>query len=201
MREFEVRRLGLVDYLPTLEAMQEFTTTRAPDTPDEIWMLQHPPIYTYGLAGKVEHLPLETEFQVLKVDRGGQVTYHGPGQLVLYLLLDLRRSGTGVRELVRKMEQAVVDLLGNLGVTSCGRTDAPGVYVERAKIASLGLRVRRGCTYHGLALNVDMDLSPFLAINPCGYRGLAVTRTRDLGIEQSVEQLGEELILILKESL
>jgi lipoyl(octanoyl) transferase len=164
-------------------------------------MLQHPPVYTYGLAGKAEHLPLQSEFPVIKVDRGGQVTYHGPGQLVLYLLLDLRRSGTGVRELVMKMEQAVVDLLENHGVKSCGRPDAPGVYVDGAKIASLGLRIRRGCSYHGLALNVDMDLSPFLAINPCGYRGLEVTSTKTLGLDATLDELGEELILTLQEKL
>lgn len=201
MGEVVVKRLGTVDYLPTLEAMQEFTSSRNADTADEIWMLQHPPVYTYGLAGKTEHLPSKTEFPVIKVDRGGQVTYHGPGQLVLYLLLDLRRSGMGVKTLVGKMEQSVVDLLEHHGVKSCGKADAPGVYVGETKIASLGLRVRRGCTYHGLSLNVDMDLSPFLAINPCGYRGLEVTSAKKLGMEASPEALGEELIVILKEKL
>ena len=199
--EILVRRLGLAEYLPTFKAMQDFTSRRGPQTPDEIWMLQHPPIYTYGLAGRSEHLPASPEIPVLKVDRGGQVTYHGPGQLVLYLLLDLKRRNTGVRELVTKMEQAVIRLLENHGVPAESRRDAPGVYAGSAKIASLGLRVRRGCCYHGLSLNVDMDLSPFSMIDPCGYRGLEVTRTKDLGIGESAEALGEELVMILKEML
>ncbi len=199
--EILVRRLGLAEYLPTFEAMQDFTSARGPQTPDEIWMLQHPPIYTYGLAGRPEHLPLEPAIQVLKVDRGGQVTYHGPGQLVLYLLLDLKRRNTGVRALVTKMEQAVIRLLENHGVQAESRRDAPGVYAGSAKIASLGLRVKRGCCYHGLSLNVDMDLSPFSMIDPCGYRGLEVTRTKDLGIGESADRLGDELVAILKEML
>ena len=199
--EILVRRLGLAEYLPTFQAMQDFTSARGPQTPDEIWMLQHPPIYTYGLAGRPEHLPLEPAIQVLKVDRGGQVTYHGPGQLVLYLLLDLKRRNTGVRALVTKMEQAVIRLLENHGVQAESRRDAPGVYAGSAKIASLGLRVKRGCCYHGLSLNVDMDLSPFSMIDPCGYRGLEVTRTKDLGIGESADRLGDELVAILKEML
>ena len=199
--EILVRRLGLAEYLPTFRAMQDFTSQRGPETPDEIWMLQHPPIYTYGLAGRSEHLPLKPEIPVLQVDRGGQVTYHGPGQLVLYLLLDLKRRNTGVRALVTKMEHAVIGLLGNHGVQAESRKDAPGVYADGAKIASLGLRVRRGCCYHGLSLNVDMDLSPFSMIDPCGYRGLEVTRTKDLGIGASADRLGDELIMILKEML
>ncbi len=199
--EILVRRLGLAEYLPTFEAMQDFTSRRGPQTPDEIWMLQHPPVYTYGLAGRSEHLPLEPAIPVLKVDRGGQVTYHGPGQLVLYLLLDLKRRNTGVRALVTKMEQAVIRLLENHGVQAESRRDAPGVYAGNAKIASLGLRVKRGCCYHGLSLNVDMDLSPFSMIDPCGYRGLEVTRTKDLGIGESADRLGDELVMILKETL
>ncbi|MHB1101082.1 MAG: lipoyl(octanoyl) transferase LipB [Burkholderiales bacterium] len=199
--EILVRRLGLAEYLPTFQAMQDFTSRRGPQTPDEIWMLQHPPIYTYGLAGRSEHLPLEPAIPVLKVDRGGQVTYHGPGQLVLYLLLDLKRRNTGVRALVTTMENSVVRLLENHGVQAESRRDAPGVYAGSAKIASLGLRVRRGCCYHGLSLNVDMDLSPFSMIDPCGYRGLEVTRTKDLGIGESAEALGDELVMILKEML
>ncbi len=199
--EILVRRLGLAEYLPTFRAMQDFTSQRGPETPDEIWMLQHPPIYTYGLAGRAEHLPLKPAIPVLQVDRGGQVTYHGPGQLVLYLLLDLKRRNTGVRALVTKMEHAVIRLLGNHGVQAESRKDAPGVYADGAKIASLGLRVRRGCCYHGLSLNVDMDLSPFSMIDPCGYRGLEVTRTKDLGIGASADRLGDELIMILKEML
>ena len=199
--EILVRRLGLAEYLPTFQAMQDFTSERGPQTPDEIWMLQHPPIYTYGLAGRAEHLPLKPAIPVLQVDRGGQVTYHGPGQLVLYLLLDLKRRNTGVRALVTTMEHAVIRLLGNHGVQAESRKDAPGVYADGAKIASLGLRVRRGCCYHGLSLNVDMDLSPFSMIDPCGYRGLEVTRTKDLGIGESAEALGDELVMILKEML
>ncbi len=199
--EILVRRLGLAEYLPTFQAMQDFTSRRDPQTPDEIWMLQHPPIYTYGLAGRPEHLPLKPAIPVLKVDRGGQVTYHGPGQLVLYLLLDLKRRNTGVRALVTKMEQAVIRLLENHGVQAESRRDAPGVYAGSAKIASLGLRVKRGCCYHGLSLNVDMDLSPFSMIDPCGYRGLEVTRTKDLGIGESADRLGDELVAILKEML
>ena len=199
--EIFVRRLGLAEYLPTFQAMQDFTSARGPQTPDEIWMLQHPPIYTYGLAGRSEHLPLKPEIPVLQVDRGGQVTYHGPGQLVLYLLLDLKRRNTRVRALVTKMEQAVIRLLENHGVQAESRRDAPGVYAGSAKIASLGLRVKRGCCYHGLSLNVDMDLSPFSMIDPCGYRGLEVTRTKDLGIGESADRLGDELVMILKETL
>jgi lipoyl(octanoyl) transferase len=175
--------------------MQDFTAARTADTPDEIWLLQHPPIYTLGVAGKPEHLPRAANgIPVVRSDRGGQITYHGPGQLVIYLLLDLRRRGLGVRPLVRAMEGAVIDLLAAYGTAARGRNDAPGVYVGAAKIAALGLRIRNGCCYHGLALNVDMDLSPFDAINPCGYPGLEVTQTRDLGIADSLAALGEKLV-------
>lgn len=196
-----VRRQGLSEYLPVFEAMQEFTAKRGPETPDEFWLLQHFPVYTNGLAGRGEHLPLNPEIPVVKVDRGGQVTYHGPGQLVLYLLLDLKRRKMGVRELVTRMEDSVIELLSRYDVQAESKRDAPGVYVEGAKIASLGLRVKRGCCYHGLSLNVDMDLSPFSRIDPCGYRGLQVTRTKDLGIGKSVEELGDELVSILEEKL
>ncbi len=190
-----VRKLGLADYGPTWRAMQDFTAARTADTPDEIWLLQHPPIYTLGVAGKPEHLPRAANgIPVVRSDRGGQITYHGPGQLVIYLLLDLRRRGLGVRPLVRAMEGAVIDLLAAYGTAARGRNDAPGVYVGAAKIAALGLRIRNGCCYHGLALNVDMDLSPFDAINPCGYPGLEVTQTRDLGIADSLAALGEKLV-------
>ena len=199
--EIVVRRMGLVEYLPAFEAMQQFTSRRIGTTPDEFWLLQHFPVYTYGLAGRAEHLPLKPEIPVLKVDRGGQVTYHGPGQLVLYLLIDLKRRKIGVRELVTKMEDSVIELLGHCNVEAESRRDAPGVYVEGKKIASLGLRVRKGCCYHGLALNVDMDLSPFSMIDPCGYRGLEVTSARKLGIEKSVEELGDELSPILENKL
>ena len=190
-----VRKLGLADYGPTWRAMQDFTAARTADTPDEIWLLQHPPVYTLGIAGKAEHLPRAANgIPVVRSDRGGQITYHGPGQLVIYLLLDLRRRGLGVRPLVRAMEGAVIDLLAAYGTAARGRNDAPGAYVGAAKIAALGLRIRNGCCYHGLALNVDMDLSPFDAINPCGYPGLEVTQTRDLGIADSLAALGEKLV-------
>lgn len=188
-----IRRLGLVPFDPIWRAMQEFTTRRTPETCDEIWLLEHPPIYTLGLAGKPEHLLKKTAIPVVKTDRGGQVTYHGPGQIVVYLLLDLRRRRIGVRELVRKMEAAVIGLLAEQGVCAEGRVSAPGVYVNGAKIAALGLRVKNGCSYHGLALNVNMDLSPFLAINPCGYPGLQVTQTHDLGIGAGLPALSETL--------
>lgn len=190
-----VRRLGLVPYVPAWARMREFTATRNADTADELWLLEHPPVYTAGIAGKPEHWPrVDNGIPVVRVDRGGQITYHGPGQLVAYLLLDMRRRGIGVRPLVRQMEQAVINLLADFGVAAEGRTDAPGVYVGAAKIAALGLRVRNGCCYHGLALNVDVALGPFSAINPCGYPGLEVTRTRDLGIIDNRRQLGERLI-------
>lgn len=188
-----VRRLGLVDYEPTWRAMQAFTAKRTPETPDEIWLLQHPPVYTLGLNGKPEHLPEKTTIPVVKIDRGGQVTYHGPGQIVAYLLLDLRRLGLGVRELVRRMEQSVVELLANHRVSAEARVSAPGVYVSDAKIAALGLRIKNGCSYHGLAFNVDMDLAPFYAINPCGFPGLKVTQTRDLGIADDLDRLSDAL--------
>src|SRR5512143_1309424 len=180
-----VRRLGRRDYLPVWQAMQRFTDARTETTRDELWLLEHPPIFTVGLNGKPEHLLAPGDIPVVKVDRGGQVTYHGPGQIVLYFMLDLRRRGIGVRALVTLMEQAVIELLAGYNVNAESRKDAPGVYVEGAKIAALGLRVRHGCSYHGLALNVEMDLQPFARINPCGYPGLAVTQMRALGVTDS----------------
>ena len=176
-----VRELGLADYESTWLAMQRFTDMRKerPDTQDEVWLVQHPPVFTQGQAGKAEHLLLPGDIPVVKSDRGGQVTYHGPGQLVAYLLLDVRRLGFGVRELVSRMERCLIELLASYGVTAAAKPDAPGVYVDGAKIASLGLRIRNGCSFHGLALNVDMDLEPFRRINPCGYAGLAMTQLRD----------------------
>ena len=175
------RELGLADYEPTWQAMQRFTDERKlkPDTQDEVWLVQHPPVFTQGQAGKAEHLLLPGDIPVVKSDRGGQVTYHGPGQLVAYLLLDVRRLGFGVRELVSRMEICLIDLLASYGVNAAAKADAPGVYVEGDKVASLGLRIRNGCSFHGLALNVDMDLEPFRRINPCGYAGLAMTQLRD----------------------
>lgn len=183
-----VRRLGRVEYEPTWRAMQAFTAARTEATPDELWLLQHAPVYTLGQAGKAEHLIAPTDIPVVAIDRGGQITYHGPGQLVIYVLVDLRRRGYGIRELVTRMEQAVIDFLAAQGVSAARLPGAPGVYVEGAKIAALGLRVKQGCTYHGLALNLDMDLAPFAAINPCGYAGMRVTQCRDLGVAMPLQQ-------------
>lgn len=196
-----VRRLGLVDYLPTFQAMQAFTEARTADTPDEIWLIEHSPVFTQGLNGKAEHLLAPGEIPVVQVDRGGQVTYHGPGQLVVYLLLDLRRRKLGVRQVVNAMEQAVITLLGDYGIYARARPEAPGVYVKGNKIAALGLRVRRGCSYHGLSLNIDMELEPFSRINPCGYQGLGVTQLRALGINDPLEEVAERLLGKLEESL
>ncbi len=176
----QVRELGLQEYSPVWQAMQRFTDSRTPDSPDELWSVQHPPVFTQGQAGKAEHLLDPGDIPVVQVDRGGQVTYHGPGQIVLYPLLDLRRLEIGVRELVTLIEQAIIDTLADFGVTAQRRDGAPGVYVGDAKIAALGLRVRRGCSFHGLAFNIEMDLSPYARINPCGFRGLAVTQLTDL---------------------
>jgi lipoyl(octanoyl) transferase len=181
-----VRHLGRVEYESTWRAMQAFTAQRLPDTPDEIWLLEHPPVYTQGQAGKPEHLIAATDIPVIPIDRGGQITYHGPGQVVAYVMVDLRRRGYGIRELVTRMEQAVIDLLATQGVTATRQPGAPGVYVNGAKIAALGLRVKHGCTYHGLSLNVDMDLGPFAAINPCGYAGMRVSQCLDLGVMESL---------------
>jgi len=190
-----LRRLGRVDYEPTWRAMQKFTSERASDAADEIWLLEHPPVYTLGVAGRAQHLPrVANGIPVVKTDRGGQITYHGPGQIVLYTLLDLRRRGLAVRPLVRLLEVSVIDLLAGYGVAATARVEAPGVYVEGAKIAALGLRIRDGCCYHGLAFNADMDLAPFRAIDPCGYSGLAVTQARELGITEAPESLGEKLV-------
>jgi lipoyl(octanoyl) transferase len=196
-----VRHLGHADYEPTWRAMQAFTAVRTPETPDELWLVEHPPVFTLGQAGKREHVLADIGIPVVAIDRGGQVTYHGPGQVVVYVLLDLRRRGYGVKELVNRLEQAVIDLLAGLDIAASRRDGAPGVYVNGAKIAALGLRIRNGCSYHGLALNVDMDLAPFSAINPCGYEGLAVTRTRDLGITQTAAEMGELLLSHLIEAV
>lgn len=188
-----MRSLGRLEYVPTWRAMQDFTARRTAETPDEIWLLEHPPVYTQGQAGRPEHLIAATDIPVVPIDRGGQITYHGPGQVVAYVLVDLRRRGYGIRELVARLEQAVIDLLAAQGVAAARLAGAPGVYVAGAKIAALGLRVKQGCTYHGLALNVDMDLAPFAAINPCGYAGMPVTQCRDLGIALPLAQVEEAL--------
>ncbi|MFK3943259.1 lipoyl(octanoyl) transferase LipB [Pseudomonas monteilii] len=175
-----VRVLGLQPYEPVLEAMRRFTEQRDASTVDEVWLVEHPPVFTQGQAGKAEHLLVPGEIPVVQSDRGGQVTYHGPGQLVAYLLLDVRRLGFGVRDLVSRIERSLIELLAGYDVQAAAKPDAPGVYVNGAKIASLGLRIRNGRSFHGLALNVDMDLAPFRRINPCGYAGLAMTQLRDL---------------------
>ena len=174
-----VRELGLVPYEPAWQAMQRFTGQRSAQTDDEIWLLEHSPVFTQGQAGKAEHVLFPGDIPVVQVDRGGQVTYHGPGQLVGYLLLDVRRSGIGVRELVSRIERSLIELLASYDVEAYAKADAPGVYVRDMKIASLGLRIRNGCSFHGLALNVDMDLSPFQRINPCGYAGMVMTQLKD----------------------
>ena len=175
-----VRHLGQVEYLSAWRAMQQFTDTRNEETADECWLLEHPPVFTQGQAGRAEHVLAPGDIPVVQVDRGGQVTYHGPGQRVAYLLVDLRRRQLGVRALVDVIEQSLVALLGRYGVAAAARPEAPGVYVGEAKIAALGLRVRRGCSYHGLSLNLFLDLAPFARINPCGYAGMPVTRLCDL---------------------
>ncbi|MDJ0861160.1 MAG: lipoyl(octanoyl) transferase LipB [Gammaproteobacteria bacterium] len=198
MTRLWVRHLGQVDYQVTWRAMQSFTAGRTTHTPDEIWFLEHPPVYTLGRAGRPEHLLAPGDVPVVQVDRGGQVTYHGPGQLVAYVLLDLVRLGIGVRRLVELLEQASMDLVGRAGVPTSRREGAPGVYANGRKLAALGLRVRRGCTYHGLAINVDMDLSPFQRIDPCGFPGLQVTTLRALGVYWDLgstrDKLREELV-------
>ena len=176
-----VRELGRQPYEKVWHAMQAFTDARGPDTDDEIWLVEHDPVFTQGQAGKAEHLLAPGDIPVVPVDRGGQVTYHGPGQIVAYPMVDLRRLGIGVRELVCRIEQAIIDTLDEFGISAERREGAPGVYVDGAKIAALGLRVRRGCSFHGLAFNIAMDLSPYQRINPCGYQGLAITQVVDLG--------------------
>ncbi len=173
-----IKSLGRVDYEKTFAAMQDFTAARAADTEDELWICEHAPVFTQGLSGKPEHLLRDIGIPVVQIDRGGQITYHGPGQVVVYLLFDLRRCEITVRGLVNRIEQAVIDLLAGYGVTAQRLAGAPGVYVGKAKIAALGLRIKHGCSYHGVSLNVDMDLSPYDAINPCGYEGMAVTQLR-----------------------
>ncbi|MBD9416925.1 lipoyl(octanoyl) transferase LipB [Pseudomonas sp. PDM16] len=202
MAELVVRHLGLVEYLPTLEAMRSFTAERDEQTADEIWLLQHPRVFTQGQAGKPEHLLAPGDIPVVQVERGGQVTYHGPGQLVAYLMLNLRRQKLGVRELVTAMENALVDVLAGYGIAAAPKADAPGVYVAGDKIASLGLRVRNGCSFHGLALNVDMDMSPFQRINPCGYAGLKMVQLKDLlETPPSLGEVAQRLECALRERL
>jgi len=197
-----IERLGLREYAPLVEAMRAFTLRRAADTPDELWLLEHPPVYTLGVGADRGHGPrIDNGIPVLSSERGGEITYHGPGQIVLYTLVDLARRGIKVREFVGMLEQSAIDLLAAYGVRAGRRPGAPGVYVGGAKIAALGLRVARGRAYHGLALNVEMDLAPFAAIDPCGYPGLAVTQAHDLGVRESIDVLGGRLAGLLAEKL
>lgn len=190
----KIRRLGRQPYEATWPAMSAFTDNRTAETADELWLLEHDPVFTLGQAGKMEHVLAPGNIPVVPVDRGGQVTYHGPGQIVGYPLIDLRRVGVGVRELVHCIEQALIDTLAHWNVTAARREGAPGVYVGDAKVAALGLRVRRGCSFHGLAFNVAMDLEPFQRINPCGYRGLAVTQLLDLGGPSQLAEVEDVLV-------
>jgi lipoyl(octanoyl) transferase len=189
-----VRQLNRQRYLPIWQKMQDFTDKRDENTPDEIWLVEHESVFTQGQAGKDEHLLAPGDIEVIKVDRGGQVTYHGPGQQMMYVLFNLRRLKIGVRELVTWLEECIIESLNDYGINAYAKADAPGVYVNDSKIASLGLRVRRGCSFHGLALNVNMDLSPFLRINPCGYAGMNMVQTKELNGPQNLAQAGEGLI-------
>ncbi|MCE1184945.1 lipoyl(octanoyl) transferase LipB [Zoogloea sp.] len=189
-----IRALGRVPYEPTWRAMQEFTTLRDASMEDEIWVVEHPPVYTLGQAGKPEHLLHQTEIPLVQIDRGGQITYHGPGQVVVYLLLDLHRRHLKVREMVNLMEQSLIDCIADYGLKAERQDGAPGVYIDGAKIAALGLRVRNGRSYHGLSLNVDMDLTPFTWINPCGYSGLRTIQLKDFGVTDAPEVVAQRLL-------
>jgi lipoyl(octanoyl) transferase len=196
-----IRQIDVQNYEQIWQCMQSFTDHRDENTQDELWLVEHAPVFTQGQAGKEEHLLNTGDIPVVKVDRGGQVTYHGPGQLVIYLLLDLRRRKLGVRELVTKIEESIVALLSEYDIEAYAKPDAPGVYVDNRKVASLGLRVRKGCSFHGLALNVDMDLEPFLRINPCGYAGMEMVQTKQLGGPNTVDEAGDKLAHILANAL
>jgi len=200
-RALKIKQLGLVDYASCFAQMQDFTQTRDENTVDELWLVEHPPVYTQGLAGKAEHVLNAGGIPVVQVNRGGQVTYHGPGQAVIYFLIDVARSKLGVRELVTRIENTMIALLAGYGVCANSDKDAPGVYVSGAKIGAIGLRVTRGCTYHGLSFNVDMDLSPFLGINPCGYAGMRVTQLTELLASQSVALNMNEVQQVLASKL
>ncbi|HUP98131.1 MAG TPA: lipoyl(octanoyl) transferase LipB [Usitatibacter sp.] len=195
------RALGLVAYEPTWRAMQAFNAARNEETPDQLWLVEHPPVFTLGLAGRPEHVLAPRGIPVVKTDRGGQVTYHGPGQAVAYALVDLRRARLGVRQFVRQLEEAVIATLAEYGIDGRRREGMPGVYVDNAKIAAVGLRVARGCSYHGVALNATVDLEPFERIDPCGYAGLASTRTADLGVRDSMEMVQGRLAENLRKCL
>lgn len=196
-----IRELGLQDYTAVWQAMQAFTDQRTESTPDQLWLLEHQAVFTQGQAGKAEHLLFPGDIPVVKVDRGGQVTYHGPGQLVVYVLLNLKRRNLGVRQLVTLLEQVLISLLKRYDIDAYAKADAPGVYINNEKIASLGLRVRKGCTFHGLALNVNMDLSPFSRINPCGYAGMQMIQCKDSGGPQTVEEAKQQIVQCFAELL
>ena len=203
---FITRHLGVTDFETTWHAMQRFTANRSADTPDELWLTEHHPVYTLGLNRKQVRLPDNSEIPLVSTDRGGKITYHGPGQIIIYVLLDLQRNHLNIRSLVTKLEDATIALLASYGILAIAKKDAPGVYVHdlsghETKIASLGLRIKNNCCYHGLSLNVDMDLAPFSAIDPCGYVGLETTQTRDLDIAQTPQQMGEALLKRLQEKL
>lgn len=193
-QEIVIRHAGLRDYQPVFQAMMQFTSDRDQNTRDEIWCVEHPPVYTLGMAGKEEHILNSGDVPVIKTDRGGQVTYHGPGQLIVYLLIDLSRRHLTVKGYVASIEQALIDMCSTLDITAVRRKGAPGVYIDNRKIASLGIRVKKGCSYHGLALNVDMDLTPFENINPCGYPGLQVTQLSDQGCRFDIYQAFSHLL-------
>lgn len=197
----QIRSLGRRDYEPLWRDMQAFTNTRTGDTPDEVWFTEHPPVFTLGLNASPEHLLAPGDIPVVQVDRGGQVTYHGPGQLMIYPLVDLKRARLSVRDLVTGLEQSIVSLLAGFEVLAVARKDAPGVYVEDRKVASVGLRVRRGASYHGMALNIDVDLEPFTRINPCGFKDLEVTHLRALGIRASTDEIQSTVLSLLLDQL
>jgi len=197
----KIKQLGKQDYQVVWQAMQDFTKTRDSDTEDELWVVSHPPTFTLGRNGKEEHILQKSDIPIIKVDRGGQVTYHGPGQIVVYFLLDLHRRNLGIRQLVTLIEDCLVALLAQYNIKAYSDKKAPGVYVDKKKIAALGLRVSKGCTTHGLSLNVDMDLTPFLNINPCGYKGLEITQCIDLGIEDDLDLLAKNLVDLIETSL
>lgn len=194
MSSIRIRNLGLQDYEPVWRDMQDFTNSRNSDTTDEIWFAQHKPVFTLGVNASRDHVLAPGDIPVVQIDRGGQVTYHGPGQLMIYPLIDLRRAGIGVRPLVTALEQSVVDLAADYGIAAASRCDAPGVYVDGVKVASIGLRIRRGASFHGMALNVDVDLEPFSRINPCGFTDLEVTDLKRLGVENDLERVREKLL-------
>ncbi|MDO4642807.1 MAG: lipoyl(octanoyl) transferase LipB [Cardiobacteriaceae bacterium] len=195
----EIKQFGLRPYMEMWDAMRAYTEKRDVSAVDQIWLVQHPSVFTQGLAGKAEHVIAPGDIPIIHIDRGGQVTYHGSGQIIMYLLLDIRREHVGIRQLINMIENSVINFLGKHGVEARSRLDAPGVYVEGRKIASLGLRIRKGCTYHGVALNVDMDLSPFKRINPCGLKGIQMTQLRDCGVTLTAEEAGMELATIFRE--